>query len=444
MTLKIVGLDIGRSSAIACVMTEPPADLGAFIRKYKPRSFKATPEILEELTSLGDIFALEPTGADHRWWKQQLEASGKQVFLCAGTRIRNFARNQGIANKGDKEDAAAIALYTWHNLERGNLRAFQKHAGNELNDLRRGLLNCQHQRTKLISQLKSRLAVEAPEKCKLRATLRKWGQESRPFWKLLQQTPGLSWQTQEDIEQIIYWDNRECRLENEISAILETPEYAVYRRVQRQWNFSERVIVAIAAATHPIEQFLTEDGRRIIERQYNASGNRVKLDRSVRGIHRCLGYGRIKIQSGDTWKWARTGDRTILGALYLWIEMMVSIRRTPSTQRLVKVFPNEPLPEDPAKRKAWIEAHNFRAFCIAKDPRCETVKPITRKRQREGFLPWKDQALIKAVCEYSLCTERVAELQLLYEFGSFNLSQHERVLKVMPYFIRLLANDLLS
>jgi hypothetical protein len=439
----IVGLDVGRGSAVACVLDGLPKDLAAFIRTYKPVTFKTCLEDLEKLVSLGDIFALEPTGKDHRWWQQQLESRGKTVFLCAGVRVRNYARNHGISSKGDKEDAAAIACFCLHNLETGNLRAFQKSAGSEIQDLRRELLNCQCQRTRIICQLKSRLATEAPEHCKLKATERPWGCESRSNWRKLAEVEGLSWQSLEDIEQIIYWDNRECRTENQISELLATEEFQLYHQRLSEWEFSERLLTPIIAAVHPIEQFLSEDGRRIIERQHTLKGSRSKLDRSLRGLHRALGYGRLKIQSGDSWKWARTGDRTILSALYIWLEMKVVIRRTPSRSRLATLYDAPDFAKlTPKARKEWIDKHNFRSFCVATQPQCEAVRPLNKQRQRVGYQPWKDQALIESVCNYSLCNRRVAELQLFYEFGFFEIGKHERILKVLPYFIRLLANDL--
>lgn len=199
-------------------------------------------------------------------------------------------------------------------------------------------------------------------------------------------------------------------------------------------------------ALHPINQFLDANGQRIIERIHTATGNRVKQDRSLRGIHRCLGYGRIKIQSGDTWKWSRTGDKTVLAALYSWLDMKVVIRRTPSALRLSKRWP---LPENfeklsEKKRKAWIEAHNFRSFCLEVEPKCDTVKPIPRDWQRVGYMPWKDEQLIAQVCDHSTTSRRVTQLQLYCEWAFFEINKHDRILKTLPYLIRLLSEDLIT
>lgn len=446
-TLTIIGLDVGRSSAVACKMENQPPELGEFIRRYKPIALKANDEGLKQLLEMGDIFGLEPTGTDHRWWHRQLIAHGKQVLLCSGVRIRSHAKNNGIASKGDKEDAAVIADYIYCQLNRGNLLAFQSCAGNEIQDLRRSLLSCQRHRVKLINQLKARLGDEAPELCKFNFTLRKWASPSVQFWMELLNDQRLGWLSREDVEQIIYWENRECRIEQEIDRLLKEPDFQVYYERLKNWKFGHRQMVPIIGALHPIDQFLDENGNRIIERIHTKNGNRVKLDRSLRGIHRCLGYGRVKIQSGDSWKWARTGDRTILAALYNWVDMMISVRRTPPPTRLNTLYG---LPEgfkdwNKKKRSAWIKEHNFRSYCVEAEPRCLTVQPIQADtRQRVGYLPWKDEAMIQKVCEYSLAPPRIAQLQLFYEFGFFEQKQHDRILKTIPYMIRLLAEDLLN
>lgn len=209
MNNTIISLDIGRGTAVACVMNARPIDLVEFIRKYKPMMLKATPAAIEELLKLGSIFAMEPTGTNHRFWQQSLEAGGGTVLLCAGSRIRNHARENGITSKGDKEDAATIASYTHLNLERANLKAFQSSAGNEIQDLRRGLISAQCARTKLINQLKARLSYEASKLCKFKATDRAWGKDCPKFWFELMEDQRLSWQSREDLQQIIYWEGRE-------------------------------------------------------------------------------------------------------------------------------------------------------------------------------------------------------------------------------------------
>jgi Transposase len=438
----MIGLDIGRNSAVVCAMAERPVDLVDYIRKYKPIALSASPESIEQLCSMGDIFALEPTGVYHRWWVAQLEAKGKQVLLIPGIRVRNHAHENGVTSKGDKEDAAAIASYTISNLERSNLRAFQSGAGNEIRDLRFGLLNAQTNRTRLICQLKARLSIEATELMQFKATERSWGASSPNCWEKLKSIPQLSWHSREDIEQIIYWNQRELRIELELDALFQQPEYQIYLTRLEPWGFSPRQITPIIGALHPIEQFLSEDGERVIERIHTATGSRVKLDRTLRGIHRSLGYGRIKIQSGDKWAWKRTGDRTVLAALYIWLEMKVVIRRTPSAARIAGVWEAPPEFATTKKRKAWIEEHNFRSFCLKVEPKCETVKPIPRDRQRVGYMPWKDAALIEQVCGYSGCKERVAQLQLYYEFAFFEINKHDRILKTLPYMIRLMSEDL--
>lgn len=133
-----------------------------------------------------------------------------------------------------------------------------------------------------------------------------------------------------------------------------------------------------------------------------------------------------------------------MAALYKWLEIKIVVRRTPSILRLAKRWP---LPEDfeklsEKKQRAWVELHSFRNFCLEIEPKCDTVKPIPRDRQRVGYMPWKDEALINQICEYSLAGRRVAQLQLYYEWAFFEINKHDRILKTLPYMIKLLAQDL--
>jgi hypothetical protein len=324
-------------------------------------------------------------------------------------------------------------------------QSFQASAGSCARDIRISLLSVQNHRGRLINQLKARLSAELPEQAKFQPTDRKWLSKSPACWERLAELP-LSWEAIEDIHQIIYWNQRELRLEQQFDAMLEQPEFERYREVWSSWNLHERQIVAILGAIHPVEQFLSAEGRRIIEHQHTKDGSRVKCDRTLRGIHRALGYGRVKYQSGDSWKWKRSGDGSIISALYVWIRMMVVIRRVPPARELAKRYE---LPKDftdltKKKRSAWIEAHNFRAFCLEVEPRCDTVRPIPRDGQRVGFMPWKEAALVNRIGEFNGASPRVAQLQLYYEWAFFEINMHERILKTLPMMIRLLVEDLIT
>jgi hypothetical protein len=48
------------------------------------------------------------------------------------------------------------------------------------------------------------------------------------------------------------------------------------------------------------------------------------------------------------------------------------------------------------------------------------------------------------VCGYSGASRRIAELQLYYEWGFFETNKHDRILKTIPYLIRLLVKDLVQ
>lgn len=441
----IVGLDVGRSSAVACVMRERPTDLANFVKQYRPITITIGQAGLETLIQLGDIFALEPTGKDHRWLKRELERAGKLVLVCSGLRIRNHAREAGILSKGDKEDAAVIGSYCWHHLDCGNMNAFLGDNDEALRDTRTELLSAQRYRTKLINQLRARLADEQPELSKFRIADRKWAGPSVEVWNKLLKDQALSWLAQEDIKQILYWDSREQALEIQAEQMMMSDNLKRHKPVWENWQLSMKQVIPILAAVHPVEQFLNGDLSRIVDHIYTASGHRVKCDRSLRGMHRALGYGRVKIQSGDTWRWRRSGDGSTIAALYMWLEMAV-IRRSANRHRLSKMFEQPENFKSLSKKKQaeWVKSHDFRSYCLMVEPRCETVKPLPRDKQRIGFMPWKDAELVTKVCDYSLTTPPVAVMQLYYEWAFFESNKHDRILKTLPVMIKLLAKDLIE
>ena len=96
---RVGGLDISRGNVHTCVLESIPVDLLEFARSYKPRVYKASAEELAEFAELGDIFVMNPTGADHRIFHQYLKGNGKIILGCTETRVRNFARDSGLLNK---------------------------------------------------------------------------------------------------------------------------------------------------------------------------------------------------------------------------------------------------------------------------------------------------------------------------------------------------------
>ncbi|WNZ24831.1 hypothetical protein HJG54_19590 [Leptolyngbya sp. NK1-12] len=439
----IIGLDVGRGYVIACPYS-PSADLAEFIRKYKPVKALATEAGLKKILELGEVFALEPTGRDHRWWVEHLDAAGKLVLLVSGLRVRNHARDRGVVSKGDKEDAAAIASYAAMHLDNGNSKAFLSlnDRGSRIRELRHQILSCQHQTTKLINQLKARLAVEAPDCCKFTVNERDWGRPPSRQWQKLLKDERLSWLSRDDLEFIIKLEERESKLECALSEILDPIQE--FRSVWEQWRFNERQIAAIVGALDPIEQFMGERGA-LISHTITKDGKRIKINHTLRGIQRCLGYGRVKYQSGDSWKWARTGDQSVLSALYLWIDVRVAVGRCLNRNRLFKQLGKPPEWESwkEKEQQKWLASHSFRSLCEQWDSKVLTVRQLTKAKQREGYLPWYDEQLISKVESFNQVPRPIAQLQLYYEFSHHGLNKHERILKTLPFMIRLLAKDLI-
>jgi len=457
--MLIVGIDIGSASVVACVFPGSTDDLLSFSRKYKPIKADATVEGIEAISSLGDIFALEPTGSYHRVWAENLEARGKTVVFCSGTRIRNYARTHGILDKSDRTDAAVIAAYAHYHIQGDNPKAFIELPKDDLRERYTSLKSLPRVRQGLINRLRARLAYELPERAKATAAERPW-MESRPsaLWREIAGEEvlggkkrqernsktigrGLSWIGQEIAKIICECERLESRIEREIHELMEDPLIARYSPVFEAWGISERSQAAIVSVIHPIEQFLGSDGRRIVERVWGDGNERTKRDRSLKAFQRAMAFGRTRIQSGDSLKWVSTGDKEVRASMVSFLEFKIAIRRSVNQARLFEFFgkPEEWEDWNKKQRDRWKDDRSFQALTEPKLKGAITAKP-------NGYKPWKDTTLIQFVMDYNGASEPFARLQLFYEYAPQcqNLVKKRRILKCFPLFIRWLFADLIK
>ena len=452
--VKVVGIDVSRGSIHACVLESLPADLLEYSRSYKPVKLG----ILDapKLSELGDVFALEPTGSDHRVFVDVLRRSGKPILGVTGTRVRHFAKDSGILNKADREDAAVIAAYTLRHLIAKNPKAFISIESSEIRQNFLALLALKRQRTALINQIRARLVYELPELHAKKTDNRRWGCNNPPrLWRLIAgeeecrnaiQTSigsGLSKLTRQLSAQVCSIERLEHSLEMECDSLYGGPDFDIYRPVFEHWGLSMNVAIAILAAVHPIEQFL-EDGHRVRKRVYATSASshtKTTRDRSLKQFKRAIGAGRQLIQSGKKEFYVPTGDPNIRKCIYIFLEMQCVIRRQPSRTKLRYRYPwlAETMASlnDRQQKKLIRDSYSFPVMC---------EKWTAEAGLGRSDLPWKSEAVIKACAEFTNSSHQIAKLQLFYELASQcqNKPKKQRLMKTYPRFVTWLFNDLIN
>lgn len=454
----VVGLDIGRLTAYACPLSELPVDLLEFSRSYKFKRFTATATDLADLAELGDIFVLEPTGADHRVWVDNLKRAGKIVLGVTGTRIRSYARNAGILNKADREDAAVIAAYALANLQRANLKAFISIDASIMRENFLQLMGLKAQRVALINTLRARLAYEVPELASLQCKKRDWGSpNTEALYRVIagREVPkskiatlpkasigrGLSPVSIALAEQILGLDQLMCAIELDVEAILDRPEFKAYRAVFDRWKLPTKSALPILAATYPIDQYLDENLNPVRKKVYSTSqskNTRTSRDRSLKSFKRAIGAGMMRIQSGKKDFQAPTGDRRIRAAIYVYLESAVFIRRTLTRQVIFKHFPEEKerfeANKSPKAKKALLARYSLKNM----------AQHWIETHELSGSPMWKHPILIDLVTEMYAASPRIAELMLFIDLAPQcqNKPKKEILMKVYPRFVTMLFKDL--
>ncbi len=99
-------------------------------------------------------------------------------------------------------------------------------------------------------------------------------------------------------KQILAVERQELDIEKAIATMLDSDHYARYRKVFDLYGIEGRTAAVLLSCVHPIDRFLDENGREIIER---IDGS--KRYRSLSAFKLTLGIGKVQYQSGGECRW---------------------------------------------------------------------------------------------------------------------------------------------
>jgi hypothetical protein len=427
--IRVAGCDCGKDNLHICILEEVPKNLKTFARSYKPLKIKANAEGMAQFLALEvDLYVLEPTGSYSYIWIQNLQRAGRKFRLVSSRRVRHYCEYKGLINKADRPDAAAISAYTLENLE--DDQGFLKTERLKIRELYLQINSTTRSKNPVNNRLGQRVGFEFPEGLKrFEETTREWldpnppaiyrflagetlnGGHSTKREDALKNTIGcgLSDHTRALAKQLCEFEKIEYALELELNQELSKPDYDPYRRVFKQFQIPPRIEAAILSRIYPFEDFL-RDGKPFKEYVRGGDSHRrsgmTKRDRTEGEFKLSLGMGKILHQSGGTTEWKAGGAKYARTALWLYVKVMIVIRRS--------------------------KGINFQ----------EVSGELERLYRKDGVSPWLNPELIQVIVELTGTTPEVASLRLHYEFQT--TKGDRRISATAGRFCRMLYKALLN
>jgi len=338
----VVGLDVGKSSAVAAALNCFPDNPQLYFNRHRRDFVRLNCDRAgaEKLLSLNPkAIVLEPTG---NWYSGFWVAIANRylIELCwvghADLASRRHA--YGFGNKRDDEDAYCLALCyfdplftTIHGQKR--FLSFDNRV-EPLKDAYFQLKQLDKLRNAAINHLHQRLSLEFPEAPKTIKPSPKLG--FSPFIGWLagaysytrvenvydrsvahQLGKNISTYTKDHAKLIMTIELRMHSIDRQLQITLNSIIFGKYIKVFREFGFSDRTMALILSKVYPIEKFLL-DGKPWIDYEQTSTGKLQRRYRSLRSFQLYLGTGYAWVQSGDKRVWTLSGSSLIRSHLWVW------------------------------------------------------------------------------------------------------------------------------
>lgn len=354
--MRVVGIEVAKTSVICCVLTQETAsnNPAKAARTYKPQKLTVSQESLDALAGLGDLFVIEPTGTYSRIWYEFLRKSGKDVRKVSPQRVTHLRRYFGVETKSDRYDAYFLALYGLNNAD--DRYAFLEPHAEELRELILQHHMLSKATTTNVNRLWRTLAYEWPEACVSRTGKkpyigRRFG-EARPPALLRfiagEKVQGVA-RRQAALQASVgdglsaascLWARQACDLERQqydieqqISALLQLPEFESYHSVFDEFGFGPMTRSVLLSRIFPFQRFLDEQRQPIIEWVKGEAGRRSRRHRSLGKFRLSLGMGTVVKQSGNSRSEVPGGPAYARSALFQHVKVKIVMKTVGVTGR---------------------------------------------------------------------------------------------------------------
>jgi transposase len=344
--LKILGLDVSKSSVSACLLVEKPCEPRQFYYSYNFKLFSANRDGLEAMLALKpDVAILEPTGTNYsRIWCSHLLRNGVEVKLVGHRELRSYrAHHLALPDKDDNADSLALACY-W--FDYGSIESrFVRNRDTQITRIRELVLRLEHLnriQSPIVNRLRQDLAWQFPEVALVKSRRGEkglppllWGwvaqiRDSKRYDMRYSQSIGLGLEqsTRERAKIICSLQVQEFDIETELRSLLKDDYFIPYFQVFDQFGFGFRVSAILIAYIYPIENFLLDGKPEIRFHRGRVSGKPTKRYLSLRRFQKTLGLAPSMEASGDK-KSIKTNDGSQLcrKALWQWVFTCLEVKR---------------------------------------------------------------------------------------------------------------------
>ena len=316
--VKVIGLDVSKSSVSVCLLEERPTNPKQFYYQFSFEQLTADASGIKRLLELNPAIAImEPTGINYqRLWGTHLARAGIEVRLVGHKQLRTYRENHlGLPDKDDDADALALACYYFDYLE--DPQRFLQIREPTIVKIRELILRLAHLnrvQSPIINRLRQNLAWQFPEVALVKSHRGKngespllWGwlageRVSKKYDQLYQQSVGLGLTefSVNHAKRLCDLQREELGIELELTELLAHPQFTRYRKVFARFGFGQRVSALLLSQIYPFENFLLPNGKPDIKiRRGRKSGKPTKRHLSQRRFQKALGVSPTLESSGD-------------------------------------------------------------------------------------------------------------------------------------------------
>ncbi len=337
--MRVLGIDIAKSSVSACLLTERPIQPREFYYECRFDRLKADVTGIRAMLALHpDVAIMEPTGVNYsRLWGTHLARAGVEVCLVGHKELRSYREHHlGLPDKDDDADALALACYFFD--YQNEVRRFVQIRDYTITRIRELILRLAHLnrvQSPIINRLRQDLAWQFPEVAQVRSRRSASGKmpllwawlggerESKRYDYLYENTIGLG-----ITSSVVHHAQRLCNLQGEEQAIeaelqilLADPKFQLYREVFNKFGFGDRLTAVLLSQIYPLENYLGLDGKPIVRiRKGRVSAKPTKRYLSLRRFQKALGMAPSQVSSGDLKKSKVVGGSDLCRkALWQWV-----------------------------------------------------------------------------------------------------------------------------
>ena len=341
-TKKILGIDVSAHFCVAHILEERVDDKLDYFRTKREEIIKISPnkDGIEKILSLGATHAaLEPTGVHYsRIWAEILNANGVQLLWVGHCQLKAYRKTNRLPNKNDYADALALGCYGFEHCEKPEyfVRFDPFSVGGDIRQFSLQLSHLNRVQSPIINRIRQGLAFEFPELCEhcgdrssdLPAPLFRYlagrkiaTQSKNRFDKFAAQSigTGISDFTKDHAERMCVIHEQEVRIEKQLATTIGHEMFAAYNKVFDQFRMGQRVRSYILGTIFPLDTFLDEHQKPIVELVRNKKGKgKSRRYRSLNAFKLALGFGLVEDSSGKSDKWITGGSNLCRTALWQW------------------------------------------------------------------------------------------------------------------------------